>query len=63
MAEQGMVTVSMAARMLSVSTKTIRRWDAKLKPQRDENGYRVYDADVLLKSLRGDAKPPRRRTG
>ena len=61
MEEQGMVAVSQAARMLSVSTKTIRRWDAKLRPQRDGNGYRVYDADVLLKSLRGDAKPPRRR--
>lgn len=33
MDEQGMVTVSQAARILSVATKTIRRWDAKLRPQ------------------------------
>ena len=61
MAERGMVSVSQAARILSVSTKTIRRWDAKLNPQRDGNGYRVYDADMLLKSLHGDAKPALRR--
>ncbi len=60
MEEKGMVTVSQAARMLAVSTKTIRRWDAKLKPRRDGNGYRVYDPDLLLRSLHGNAKPPRR---
>ena len=61
MEEKRTVTVSQAARILSVTTKTIRRWDAKLRPQRDGNGYRVYDADALLKTLRGKAKPPRRR--
>ena len=61
MEEKRMVTVSQAARILSVTTKTIRRWDAKLKPQRNRTGYRVYDPDMLLKSLRGDAKPTRRR--
>ena len=61
MEEKRMVTVSQAARILSVTTKTIRRWDAKLKPQRDGNGYRVYDPDLLLRSLRGSAKPARRR--
>ena len=55
MGERGMVTVSQAARMLSVSTKTIRRWDAKLKPRRDEHGYRLYDPELLLRSLRGSA--------
>jgi len=34
MEEQGMVTVSQAARLLSVSTKTFRWWDVKLKPLR-----------------------------
>ena len=38
-----LVNVSEAARILSVSTKTIRRWDAKLGPRRDGNGYRVYE--------------------
>jgi DNA-binding transcriptional MerR regulator len=40
---QHLVNVSEAARILSVSTKTIRRWDAKLGPRRDGNGYRVYE--------------------
>jgi len=56
-----LVNVFEAARILSVSTKTIRRWDAKLKPQRDRNGYRVYAPDLLFECLRGERKPPLRR--
>ncbi len=61
MATKRLVNVSDAARILSVSTKTIRRWDAKLGPQRDRNGYRVYAPDLLFQLLRGRDRPPRRR--
>ena len=60
MTTQHLVNVSEAARILSVSTKTIRRWDARLGPQRDGNGYRVYEPDLLLRCLRNGHKPSRR---
>ncbi|MCU0675008.1 MAG: helix-turn-helix domain-containing protein [Myxococcota bacterium] len=44
------VTVSEAAAILGVSTKTLRRWDAegKLTPHRHPtNGYRLYDRDEV----------------
>jgi site-specific DNA-methyltransferase (adenine-specific) len=57
---QHLVNVSEAARILSVSTKTIRRSDARLGPQRDGNGYRVYEPDLLVRCLRNGHKPSRR---
>lgn len=58
--ERPWVTVSEAAALLGVSTKTLRRWDAegKLTPHRHPtNGYRLYDrteiADAATRAGRG----------
>ena len=59
MPSSSLVTVATAARLLSVSPKTVRRWDNKLRPVRDGNGYRRYDRDVLKRHLR--PAPERRR--
>lgn len=46
-----LVKVATAARLLSVSPKTIRRSDDELKPLRDGNGHRLYDPDQLMRHL------------
>ena len=52
MPSSSLVTVATAARLLSVSPKTVRRWDDKLKPVRGGNGYRLYDREMLKQHLR-----------
>ena len=49
------VHISDAARILAVSTKTLRRWETKgiLKSQRSPTGYRIYNSEDLYKIKNG----------
>jgi len=55
-----------AARVLGVSTKTLRRWDAagKFKPSyRTPGNHRRYSRRVLARMLRGEPGPSRGQAG
>jgi len=44
------LTISQAAKIKGVSTKTLRRWEeqGKLIPERTANGHRRYDLSQLM---------------
>jgi putative resolvase len=58
-----LVSISMAAEALGVSTSTLRRWEAsgRLIPARTEGGQRRYDLAALHSGIRHSA-PPIRKT-
>lgn len=41
------LTINEVAVLLDRSVETIRKWDEKLLPTRDENGHRQYDYDKI----------------
>ncbi|MFZ3301324.1 MAG: helix-turn-helix domain-containing protein, partial [Microgenomates group bacterium] len=45
------LTISEVSKLLGVSTKTLRRWEAsgKLMAERGANGYRIYREDLINK--------------
>ena len=55
------VHISDAARILAVSTKTLRRWETKgiLKSQRSPTGYRIYNSEDLYKIKNGFTIKPK----
>ena len=57
--ESTLVNVATAARILSVSTKSVRRWDARLAPFRNGNGHRRYDR-AKLREFADSLDAPRR---
>ena len=59
MDESTLVNVAAAARILSVSTKSVRRWDAKLAPDRNGSGHRRYDP-AKLREFAAAMDAPRR---
>ena len=56
-----LVSISMAAEALGVSTSTLRRWEAsgRLIPARTEGGQRRYDLAALHSGIRHSALPIR----
>ena len=57
-----LVSISMAAEALGVSTNTLRRWEAsgRLTPARTEGGQRRYDLAALHSGIRHSALPIRK---